>query len=202
MKLSNNIPSEEIMYNQQFNDQIRRIVLTGAVSDQMSDYFINSLTVLEYTDVSTPINVYINSPGGGVDSALAILDAMTTCSCPVRTVGIGMVASAAVILLAAGEKGNRVIAPNCRVMIHQASTMIGGHTAELQNEIEEVHRIQDIYNEILSKYTGKSIKQIEKDMQLDYYMGAEEAIKYGIVDRILPVRKAAKSPLSKAKGKK
>jgi ATP-dependent Clp protease protease subunit len=177
------------MFAPQFNDQIRRLVLTGPINDVMADYFLNQMTAFEYTDVSAPINVYINSPGGCVSSALSMLDIMTTCACPVRTVGVGMVMSAATILLAAGERGSRIITPNCRVMLHQVSTGMMGNTTELNNEIEEVRKIQGIYNNIMAKYTGKPVKQIEKDTHKDYYMNAQEAINYGLADRIMPVRK-------------
>jgi ATP-dependent Clp protease protease subunit len=189
------------MFTPQFGESIRRLVLTGPINDVMADYFISQMTALEYSDCSAAINIYINSPGGCVSSALAMFDTITTCSCPVRTVGVGMVMSAATLLLAAGEKGNRIITPNCRVMLHQVSTGLMGNTAELNNEIEEVRKIQGIYNNIMSKYTGKSVKQIEKDTHKDHYMNAQESINYGIADRIMPVRKLTK-PITAAKVKK
>jgi ATP-dependent Clp protease protease subunit len=170
-------------------EQIRRIIVAGPIRDETSAYFIDQITAMEYAEVGVPINVYINSPGGQVDSALAMLDAMTCCSCPVKTIGIGQVASAAVLLMAAGERGNRIISPNCRVMIHQVSTGMMGNTAELENEIQEVLRLQEIYNKILSKYCGKSVSKLKIDMVQNKYMSAHEAIDYGIADKIMPTRK-------------
>ena len=178
--------------NPQFSEQIRRIIVSGPIIDQMAAYFLDQLTFFEYSECGAPVNIYINSPGGAVDSALAMLDAMTTCSCPIRTIGMGSVASAAVLLLAAGDKGNRVISENCRVMIHQCSSGLGGNTAELENELQEVQRLQDIYNNLLSKYTGQKVAKIKSDMAQNYYMGAQETINYGIADKILKPRKMGK----------
>lgn len=177
------------MMNPQFNEQIRRIIISGPIIDQTAAYFLDQITFFEYCDPTTAVNVYINSPGGNVDSALAILDSMTTCACPIKTIGIGSVCSAAVLLLAAGSKGNRVLSPNCRIMTHQVSTGIGGNVSELENEIQEVQRLQEIYNNLLSKYTGQKISKIKADITMNYYMSAQEAIIYGIADKILQPRK-------------
>lgn len=176
-------------------DQIRRIILAGQISDMMAAQFLEQLTYFEYTDCGVPINVYINSCGGGVDAALCMVDAMTTCSCPIRTIGMGSVASAAVLLLAAGDRGSRLITENCRVMIHQVSTGLAGNSSELDNEIQEVLRLQEIYNKVLSKCTGKAVSTIKKDIIQNYYMSAAEAIGYGIADKIMPSRKMTKIPL-------
>jgi ATP-dependent Clp protease protease subunit len=191
----------KMMMNPQFGEQIRRIIISGPIGDMTAASFLDQITFFEYQDVGVPINVYIDSPGGSVSSALAMLDAMTTCACPIRTIGMGQVASAAVLLLAAGDKNNRVISPNCRVMIHQCSCGIGGNTSEIENEILEVQRIQDIYNSLLSKYTGKKIAQIKADMVQNHYMGAKQAISYGICDRIMPIRKMGGSVIAGPKPK-
>jgi ATP-dependent Clp protease protease subunit len=187
---------EAKMMNPQFGEQIRRIIVSGPIIDQTAAYFLDQLTFLEYSDCGVPVNIYVDSPGGSVNSALSMLDAMTTCSCPIRTIGIGQVASAAVLLLAAGDKGNRIISPNCRVMIHQVSCGLGGNTTELENEIQEVQRLQEIYNNLLAKYTGQKIAKIKTDMVQNYYMSAAESIKYGIADNVLQPRKMGKTIIS------
>jgi ATP-dependent Clp protease protease subunit len=179
----------KMMMNPQFGEQIRRIIVSGPIMDATAAYFLDQITALEYADLGVPINVYINSPGGCVSSTLSMLDAMTTCSCPIRTIGMGSVCSAAVLLLAAGDKNNRIISPNCRVMIHQVSTGMGGNVSELENEIHEVQCLQEIYNGLLSKYTGQKIPKIKADMAKNYYMSAKQAIDYGIADRMMPIRK-------------
>jgi ATP-dependent Clp protease protease subunit len=191
----------EALMNGQF-EQIRRIIISGVICDGMAAEFLNQLTQLEYSDVGVPINVYINSPGGAVDSALGMVDMLTTCSCPIRTIGWGQVSSAAILLLAAGDKGNRIVAPNTTTLLHQVSTSMMGNTTELDNEVKEVQRLQEVYNKMLSKYTGRPIKQIAKDMSQNKYMGADQVIEYGIADKILSVRKVGKITISSPKAKK
>lgn len=188
-RLNQNMEVSMLMNPQFFNEQIRRIVVAGVIREDTAAYFVDQLTAFEYLEVGVPINVYINSGGGAVDSALAMYDAMTTCSCPIRTIGMGTVASAATLLMAAGDKGNRVLTQNCRVMIHQVSTAMSGNSAELTNEIEEVLRLQEIYNRIFAKHTGRKLAQIEKDIKMDFFMSAQQAIDYGVADRIMPTRK-------------
>jgi ATP-dependent Clp protease protease subunit len=190
--MTRNCDQEANMMNPQFNEQIRRIIVSGPIENMACAAFIDQLTFFEYTECGIPINIYINSPGGCVDAALGMVDIMTTCSCPIRTIGVGSVSSAAVLLLACGDKGNRIIAPNCRVMIHQVSCGIGGNTSELENEIQEVQRLQDIYNELLAKYTGQKLSKIKTDMAQNYYMSAQQSINYGVCDKIMPTRKMGK----------
>ena len=185
-----------------FNEHIRRILVVGEINDTTSAIFLDQITMLEYLDPTLPINVYINSPGGSVSSALAMYDAITTCSCPVRTVSLGLCASAAVLIAAAGNKGNRLVSANATVMVHQISTMMMGNSGELDNEVQEVRRLQDVYNKILSKETGRSVKQIREDMSRNYYMTAQESIKFGVFDKLLPTRKIGKMVIPSAKPKK
>lgn len=197
-----NCGMEAQMMPTSFNEHIRRILVVGEINDATSAMFLDQITMLEYLDPTTSINVYINSPGGSVSSALAMYDAITTCSCPVRTVSLGLCASAAVLIGASGNKGNRLVSANATVMVHQISTMMMGSSCELDNEVQEVRRLQDVYNKILSKETGRSVKQIQEDMKQNYYMTAQESIKFGIFDKILPTRKVGNVVIPGTKAKK
>ena len=161
MTVKNNSSMEAKMMNAQLGESVRRIIVAGTIRDETAAYFLDQITLLEHLEVGTPINVYINSAGGQVDSALCMLDLMTTTSCPIKTIGIGQVSSAAVLLLACGTKGNRLISPNCRVMIHQVSTGLMGNSSELDNEVQEVLRIQEIYNKISLKVNNSGTIYID-----------------------------------------
>lgn len=171
------------------HEQIRRIVLSGNIKEDTAAVFLEQITALEYADVGRPISVYIDTYGGSVDAAILIYDAMRSCACPIKTFGIGKVMSAGVLILAAGDKGNRFITPNTRLMIHQVSGGAFGKSDELNVAVNEIFKLQDTYISLLSKHTGKSKSEIIKDIKTEKYMDAKEAVKYGIVDCIVEARK-------------
>jgi ATP-dependent Clp protease protease subunit len=131
------------------------------------------------------IKIYINSPGGQVTSALAIYDTMQYVKADVSTICIGMAASAAALLLAAGKKGKRIILPNSEVLIHQVMGGAQGQATDVEIHAKHILVIKKRLNEILSAHTGQSLSQVEKDTDRDYFMNADEAKKYGIVDKII-----------------
>lgn len=182
------------------NDQLRRIILAGDIRQETAQDFLEQITAFECIDISRPITIYVDTYGGSVDSALCIYDIMRSCVCPIVTVGVGKVMSAGVLILAAGDKGSRFITENTRVMIHEVSSGTVGTISEMSNSVNEIKRLQDTYNIILSRETGTSKEKIADDMKKDYYMSADAAIKYGIVDKMVPMQKSAKAEkVSKSK---
>ena len=172
-----------------------RIVFIGTpIDDIIANLVIAQLLFLEMEDPKKDINLYINSPGGVVTGGMAIYDTINLLSCDVVTYCIGMAASMATVLLAAGTPGKRYALPNSRVMIHQPSGGAGGQTSDITIAAREINRWKQILNQIISKHTNKSAEQVEKDSDRDYYMTAEEAKAYGIVDNVIAVRE----PVEKA----
>ena len=163
-----------------------RIVFIGTpIDDAVASLVIAQLLFLESEDPDKDIYLYINSPGGSVSAGLAIYDTMQYIRPDVATICIGMAASMAAVLLAGGAKGKRTALPNSRIMIHQPWGGVQGSAADIRIQAEEILKIKNRINQILSKHTGKPIEQIEKDTDRDYYMSAEEAKEYGIIDQIL-----------------
>lgn len=171
------------------NEQLRRIVLSGFIKEDTSAQFLEQITALECIDMSKPISVYVDTYGGNLDAALCMYDAMKACCCPIVTVGIGKVMSAGVLLLAAGDKGNRFITENTRVMIHEVSGGMSGPISEMEISIAESRRMQEVYVALLSKDSGKIKSKIVKDMKRESFMSAVEAVKYGIADKLVPTRR-------------
>jgi len=176
-----------------YDEHIRRIVLSGNIRDETAAQFLESITAFERADMGSAITIYIDTYGGALRAALAIYDAMRICSCPVETIGIGKVMSAGALLLAAGDNGNRYLAPNTGVMIHQISGGAHGTVNEMNIILEETKKLQDVYVELLARHTGKSIKKISNDIMADNYMTAQEAINYGLADKVLPYRRAPRT---------
>ncbi|MCZ6671863.1 MAG: ATP-dependent Clp protease proteolytic subunit [Verrucomicrobia bacterium] len=171
-----------------------RIIFIGTpIDDMITNLVIAQLLFLEMEDPKKDINLYINSPGGIVTGGMAIYDTVNLMSCDVVTYCIGMAASLATVLLAAGTPGKRYALPNSRVMIHQPSGGAGGQTSDITIAAREINRWKKTLNEILAKHTGKTEEQVEKDSDRDYYMTAEEAKDYGIVDNVITARKKEKS---------
>lgn len=163
-----------------------RIIFVGeGVDDHMANVIIAQMLFLEKEDPEADIHLYINSPGGSVYAGLAIYDVMQFVSCPVATTCVGMAASMGAILLAGGEKGKRTILPNSRVMIHQVSSGFRGTIADINVQAKETNYLMNNLMEILSKHTGKNVEQVRADCDRDYWMSAEEALEYGIIDEIL-----------------
>ena len=172
-----------------YNDQIRRIILSGEIREEMTAGFLEQMTALERVDMDAPIAIYIDTYGGNVRAALAMYDMIRICACPIETVGIGKVMSAGVLLLAAGDRGSRYLTSNCGLMIHQISGGVFGTVSEMETNIKETQYLQNLYAGILSKHCNVPKNKIVKDMQTDNYMTAKQAIQYGIADMILPSRK-------------
>ncbi len=164
-----------------------RIIFIGTpIDDGVANLVIAQFLFLQMEDAKKDIQLYINSPGGVVTGGMAIYDAMNFLQCDVATYCIGQAASMATVLLAAGTKGKRFALPNSRVMIHQPTGGAGGQTADIAIAAREIQRWRRTLNEVLAKHTGKTPEQIDRDSDRDYHMSAEEALKYGVVDKVLP----------------
>lgn len=163
----------------------RIIFIDGEINDAMADLVVAQLIFLESEAPGKDINLYINSPGGSVTAGLAIYDTMQYISCDVRTICLGQACSMAAIILAAGAKDKRAILPHARVMIHQPSGGAEGQASDIVITSRELQRIKDVTTEILSEHTGKDKESLLKDISRDYYMNANEALEYGIVDKVM-----------------
>lgn len=163
-----------------------RIVFLGSqVSDELANLVIAQLLFLEADDPDKDIKLYINSPGGSVTAALAMYDTIQYVKPDVVTICMGQAASAGALLLAAGAEGKRYGLPYSRVMIHQPAGGVQGKATEAEVHIKELMRIRETLNEIMSKHTNKSKEEIAEDIERDYFMTAEEAVEYGIIDEII-----------------
>lgn len=163
-----------------------RIVFLGSeIDDAVANTVIAQMLFLENQDPEKEIKLYINSPGGSVTSGLAIYDTMQYIKPEVSTICIGIAASMASVLLSAGEKGKRFCLPNSEVMIHQVMGGTQGQATDIKIHAEHILKIKDRLNHLLSKHTGKDLATVEKDSDRDYFMSAEEAVKYGIVDKVI-----------------
>ncbi len=163
----------------------RIVFINGPIDDYMANLVIAQLLFLASEDPSKDINIYINSPGGSVSAGLAIYDTMQFIKPAVSTICIGMAASMAQVLLCAGEKGKRYVLPNSRIMMHQPSGGTQGQSVDIEIYTREMIRMREILYNIIAKHTGKDIETIKKDADRDYYMSSQEAVDYGIVDKIL-----------------
>jgi len=163
-----------------------RIVFIGSpIDDGVANVVIAQMLFLQMEDPKKDIHLYVNSPGGVVTGGMAIYDTMNFLQCDIVTYCIGMAASMSTVLLAAGTKGKRFALPNCRVMIHQPSGGAGGQTADIAIQAREILRWRQTLNNTIAKHTGKTPDQVEKDSDRDYYMSADEAKAYGIVDHVV-----------------
>ncbi len=163
-----------------------RIVFLGSpIDDAVANTIIAQLLFLASEDKTKDVQLYINSPGGSVTAGMAIYDTMQYIKPNVMTICIGMAASMGAVLLAAGEKGKRLSLPNAEVMIHQVIGGAEGPASDIKINAERILKVKDRINHILSKHTGQNIKKIERDADRDFYMNAEEAKAYGIIDNIL-----------------
>jgi ATP-dependent Clp protease protease subunit len=163
-----------------------RILFIGTdIDDTFANLIMAQLIFLEYEDPEKDINIYINSPGGLVTSGLAIYDTIQFVKPNVTTICMGQAASMGAILLAAGTKGKRYALPNSRIMIHQPIGGIGGQASDIQIHAKEIIKIKERLNNILSKHTGQTSDKIQKDSDRNFYMTAEEALEYGLIDEII-----------------
>lgn len=171
----------------------RIIFLGGPINDDVANIVIAQLLFLESEDQKKEISLYINSGGGSVTSGLAIIDTMNHIRPPVSTVCVGIAASMAAHILACGEKGKRYALPNAEVMIHQPLGGAEGQATDIAISAKRILKLKDNLAKMFAKNTGRPLTQIEKDMERDFFMSAEEAKKYGIVDEIVTKSKAVKN---------
>ncbi len=169
----------------------RVIFLNGPVEDGMSALICAQLLYLESENPKKPIDMYINSPGGVVTSGLAIYDTMQYIRCPVSTTCMGMAASMGSFLLMAGEKDMRVSLPNARIMVHQPSGGFQGKASDIERHAEDIIRTKRRLNEIYAKHTGRTYEEVERTLDRDHFMSAEEAKEWGLIDHIYETREAA-----------
>ena len=178
-----NVERSYDIYSRLLKDRI--IMISGEVNEAMASVVVSQLLYLQSENKESPIYMYINSPGGSVVDGLAIVDTMNLISCPVYTYCIGQCASMGSIFLVSGEKGHRYALPNSRIMIHQVSGGSQGTYEDMKRSINEAGRLNELLAGILANGTEKSLKEVKKDMDRDYFMSADEAMKYGIVDKVI-----------------
>ncbi|MBI3632161.1 MAG: ATP-dependent Clp protease proteolytic subunit [Candidatus Vogelbacteria bacterium] len=176
------------IYSRLLRDRI--IFLAGPIDDNLANIVIAQLLFLESEDPKKDISLYINSPGGSVTSTMAIVDTMNNIKPNVATICVGIAASGAAVVLSAGAQGKRFVLPNAEVMIHQVLGGAEGQATDIDIAAKHILKTKENLNKLLAKNTGKPIAQIEKDTDRDYFMSAEEAKKYGIIDEILKPKKA------------
>ena len=170
------------IFSRLLNDRI--IFLSDEVNDATASLVVAQLLFLEAQDPDKDISFYINSPGGSVTAGMAIYDTMNFIKCDVSTICIGMAASMGAFLLSAGAKGKRIALPHSEIMIHQPLGGAQGQASDIKIRAELILRTRDMLNKILSENTGKPIEEIERDTDRDYFMTAEQALEYGIIDKI------------------
>ncbi|MFA5429701.1 MAG: ATP-dependent Clp endopeptidase proteolytic subunit ClpP [Candidatus Omnitrophota bacterium] len=167
-----------------------RIIFIGTpIDDNIANLVIAQMLFLQMEDAAKDINIYINSPGGAVTAGLAIYDTMQFMKCAVATYCIGQAASMGAILLGAGTKGKRFVLPNSRIMIHQPWGGVQGVAEDISIHAREILKLRDKINGILSKHTGQNMERIQKDTDRDFFMSAEEAKEYGLIDEVIISKK-------------
>jgi len=171
------------IYSRLLKDRI--IFLGTAIDDGVANAIIAQLLFLDQQNSKEDIKLYINSPGGVVSSALAIYDTMQYVRADVQTICVGLAASAASLLLAAGKKGKRFVLPNAEVMIHQVMGGTQGQASDIDIHAKHIIKTKVTLNQILAKHTGQKISKVENDTDRDYFMSAQEAVKYGIADKVI-----------------
>jgi ATP-dependent Clp protease protease subunit len=163
----------------------RIVFIGGPIDDYVANLIIAQILFLQMENKSQDINLYINSPGGSVTAGLAIYDTMQFVQCDVATYCIGQASSMGAVLLSAGTKGKRSCLPHARVMIHQPWGGVQGTAQDIKIQAEEIIKLKQKINQILAKHTGLAVEKIEKDTDRDYFMSADEAKKYGLIDEVL-----------------
>lgn len=171
-----------------------RIIFLGTpINDQVANLIVAQLLFLNQEDRESPISMYINSPGGQVYSGLAIYDTMQSITNPISTVAVGVTASFGTVLLAAGTKGQRYALPHATIHIHQPLGGVQGQASDIEIEAREILRLKTRLNQILANHTGQSIDTIERDTDRNFYMDADAAVTYGVVDQVLSSPKEIKA---------
>lgn len=178
------------IYSRLLEDRI--IFLQGVINDYVANLIVAQMLFLESKDPEKDIYLYINSPGGSTTAGLAIYDTMQYVRCDVRTICIGSAFSMGALLLAAGTKGKRLSLPNARIMIHQPWGGVQGQAADIKIQAEEILRMRDRLNRILSEHTGQPLERIERDTDRDFYMSPEDAKNYHLIDEVIKTRKGTK----------
>lgn len=175
------------IYSRLLKDRI--IFLGGPINDVVANAVIAQLLFLEHEDPKKDIKLYVNTPGGSVTAGLAIYDAMQYVKNPVSTICVGMAASMGAVLLAAGKKGKRLTLPNAEILLHQVMGGAEGQAIEIEITAKHIVKIKDKLNQILAKHTGQKLAQIERDTDRDFYLTAQEAKEYGLIDEIIKTKK-------------
>jgi ATP-dependent Clp protease protease subunit len=171
------------IYSRLLKDRV--IFIGGEIEDDMANLIIAQLLFLQNENADADISIYINSPGGVITSGMAIYDTMQFVGCNVSTYCLGQAASMGAVLMAAGTKGKRYVLPNSRILIHQPQGGARGTATDINIQAEEILRMRARLNEILAKHTGQPVSKIEEDVDRDRFMGAEEAVAYGLADQII-----------------
>ena len=175
------------IYSRLLKDRI--VFLGGEIDDDVANSVVAQMLFLEMEDPDADIQLYINSPGGVITSGMAIYDTMRYLKCEVSTLCIGMAASMGAFLLAAGAKGKRRALPHAEIMIHQPSGGTRGQATDIEIQAEQILRVKKTMNKLLSEHTGQPLKTIERDVERDHYMTADQALSYGIIDEIFAPRR-------------
>ena len=168
----------------------RIVFLAGPVTDLNANVVIAQMLYLVSKDPKRDIKLYINSPGGSVTAGLAIYDTMQYIKCPISTICIGLTASMAAIILAAGTKGKRFALPNAEILLHQVAGGVQGQAVEIEITARQIIKMKEKLNEILSSHTGQPLDKVSKDTDRDFYLTAAEAKKYGLIDEVIGVKEA------------
>ena len=174
----------------------RLIFIVGNVEDHMANLIVAQLLYLESENAEKDIHLYINSPGGSVTAGLSVYDTMQFINCDVSTICCGQAASMGALLLAGGAKDKRYALPHSRIMVHQPSAGFQGQATDISIHAKEVLELKSRLNDIMAKHTGQPIRQIEQDLERDHFLGAAEALEYGLVDTVLAERKEMSRPES------
>ncbi|MDY2695922.1 MAG: ATP-dependent Clp endopeptidase proteolytic subunit ClpP [Eubacteriales bacterium] len=174
------------IYSRLLEDRI--IFLTGEITDETANSVVAQLIFLEGKDPEKDISLYINSPGGSVSAGLAIYDTMNFIKCDVTTICVGLAASMGAFLLSSGAKGKRFALPNSEIMIHQPLGGAQGQASDIEIQANHIKRIKEKINRILSEQSGQPLEKVQKDTDRDFYMSADEALEYGLIDKIFNKR--------------
>ncbi|MBZ9578105.1 ATP-dependent Clp endopeptidase proteolytic subunit ClpP [Patescibacteria group bacterium] len=174
------------IYSRLLKDRI--IFLAGPITDTLANLVIAQMLFLASQDPKKDIQLYINTPGGSVTAGLAIYDTMQYIKCPVATICFGLAGSMGAVLLAAGEKGKRFALPNTEVLLHQVAGGVTGEAIEIEITAKQIIKIKNKLNKMLAKHTGQSLEKVEKDTDRDFYLSADEAKEYGIIDEVIKAK--------------
>jgi len=166
----------------------RIVFLAGPISDIVANSIIAQMLFLASKDPNKDIQIYINTPGGSVTAGLAIYDTMQYVKCPISTVCVGLAGSMGATLLAAGAKGKRFALPNAEILLHQVAGGVTGEAVEIEITAKQILKIKEKLNKILAKHTGQPLEKVEKDTDRDFYLSAEEAKEYGIIDEVIKTK--------------